>query len=130
MSNTADKNKLIHPSLCKYRDEVDYVNKLLTIYSTVTMSKEAQLRKFEKDVLNYYMRFGYSSKTKKRIHEESGKSSDTITQATFYLKKKGYLIDSRTNMSKKNLNKDLKLLKDNFIDGDKKILAIGFKRKE
>jgi hypothetical protein len=71
------------------------------------MDEKNQLRKFEKDVLNYYMRFGYSTETKK----------------------KKYLIDSKTNMSKKKLNKDLQILKDNFIDGKKKVLAIGFKRK-
>jgi biotin operon repressor len=123
------RDKLVFPNLCRYKNEIDYVDKLITIYSTIAMGRGEQLRKFEKEVLNYYMRFGYNSGTKKRITEDLGKSSETITQATFYLKKKGYLVDSRTNMSKKKLSKGLQEIKDNFIDGDKKILAIGFKRK-
>jgi len=130
MPNTADKNKLVFPNLCRYKNEIDFVDKLITIYSTISMKKDQQLRKFEREVLSYYMRFGYSSETKKRITEELGKSADTITQANFYLKKKGYLTDSNTNMSKKRLAKDLQDIKDNFIDGEKKILAIGFKRKQ
>lgn len=129
MSTAANKNQLIHPYRCTYKHQIDFVDKLITIYSTIAMDEKNQLRKFEKDVLNYYMRFGYSTETKKKITEDLGKSPDTITQATFYLKKKKYLVDSKTNMSKKKLNKDLQMLKDNFIDGKKKVLAIGFKRK-
>jgi hypothetical protein len=126
---SVDKSNLIHPYRCTYKHEVDFVDKLITIYSTIAMDEENQLRKFEKDVLNYYMRFGYSPETKKKITQALGKSPETITQATFYLKKKKYLVDSKTNMSKKKLNKDLQIIKDNFIDGKKKVLAIGFKRK-
>lgn len=129
MSNQKDKDKLIHPTLCHYKNEIDFVDKLITIYSVISMSAENQLRKFEKDVLNYYMRFGFSTETKKKIEAVEGKSSETITQATFYLRKKGYLVNSKTNMSKKTLNKDLRILKEEFIDGKKKILAIGLKRK-
>lgn len=129
MSSSDKKDKLVFPSLCRYKNEIDYVDKLITIYSVAKMGKDEQLRKFEKEVLNYYMRFGYSTETKKIITEDLGKSPDTITQATFYLKKKGYLVDSKTNMSKKRLSKGLQEIKDDFIDGSKKILAIGFKRK-
>lgn len=128
MSSSAKRKELMHPLICNYKNEIEFVDKLITIYSTVAMKADKQLRKFEKDVLNYYMRFGFSTNTKKIIQSELGKTPDTITQATFYLKKKGYLVDSRTNMSKKNLNKDLQALKESFIDGDKKILAIGLKR--
>ena len=118
----------MHPLICSYKNEIDFVDKLITIYSVILMKDSGKLRKFEKDVLNYYIRFGYSSNTKKIITKELGKSPDTITQATFYLKKKGYLVDSRTNLSKKNLNKDLQTIRDAFIDGNKKILVVGFKR--
>lgn len=128
MSSSAKRKELMHPLIYNYKNEIEFVDKLITIYSTVAMKADKQLRKFEKDVLNYYMRFGFSTNTKKIIQSELGKTPDTITQATFYLKKKGYLVDSRTNMSKKNLNKDLQALKESFIDGDKKILAIGLKR--
>ena len=120
--------ELMHPLMCRFKNEMDFVDKLLVIYSTVAMSQDNQLRKFEKDVLNFYMRYGCSTETKKKITEELGKTPETITQATFYLKKKGYLLDSRTNMSKKTLNKDLQALRKNLIDGQKPFLLIGLKR--
>lgn len=122
-------NDLMHSDFCVYKNEIDFVDKLLTVYSVIKMDAKNQLRNFEKHVLSYYIRFGYSTETKKRINKELGKSSDTITQATFYLSKKGYLVPSKTNHSQKKLNRDLQRLRDNFIAGDKKILAIGFKRK-
>lgn len=130
MSETNLKNLQMYPLICNYKDSIDFVDKLLTIYSVIAMDKDSQLRKFEKDVLAYYIRFGYSSNTKKMIEGDLGKSSETITQATFYLKKKGYLVDSKTNMSRKNLNKDLQRLRDNFINSNSKLMAVGFKRKK
>lgn len=121
-------NKLMHPNLCKFKNQIDFVDKLISIYSVMFLNEKTKLRKFEKDVLNFYMRFGYSTATKKKIQTELGKSAETITQATFFLKQKKCLIDSKTNFSNKRLCKELQDFKDNFIDGDKKILAIGFKR--
>lgn len=129
MSNQDTRNKIIHPSLCRYKNEIDFVDKLISIYSITSKKSDEQIRKFEKDVLIYYMRFGYSSDTKKKISIALKKSLETITQATFFLKEKGYLVDSKSNFSRKELCKDLQEMKDNFLDGDKKILAIGFKRK-
>lgn len=120
---------LIHADFCHYKNQIDYVNKLITIYSITKMDMDNQLRTFEKDVLNYYMRFGYSTDTKKLIRKNLGKNLDTITQATFYLSKKGYLVQSKKNFSQKELNKDLERIRRNFILGDKKILSIGFKLK-
>lgn len=123
------KEKIIYADVCIFKNEIDFVDKLLSVYSITKMDSKNQLRDFEKDVLNYYIRFGYSTETKKRINKELKKSKDTITQATFYLSKKGYLIPSKTNLSQKKLNPDLQRIKSGFIDGDKKILALGFKRK-
>jgi hypothetical protein len=130
MSHVLQKNKdIVYADWCVYKNEIDFVDKLLDIYSVVKMDSDNQLRKFEKDVLSYYIRFGYSTETKKMINKKLDKSKATITQATFYLSKKGYLIPSKTNLSQKKLNSDLQRLRDSFIDGNKKILALGFKRK-
>ena len=102
MSNISPKEEIIHADFCLYKNQIAYVDKLITIYSIIKMDKDSQLRNFEKDVLNYYLRFGYSTDTKKKIREIEKKSLDTITQATFYLKKKGYLIQSKTNFSQKS----------------------------
>jgi len=123
------KEDIVYADWCVYKNEIDFVDKLLDIYSAIKMDNDSRLRKFEKDVLSYYIRFGYSTETKKMINKKLNKSQATITQATFYLSKKGYLIPSKTNLSQKKLNIDLQRLRDSFIDGNKKILALGFKRK-
>lgn len=120
---------IIHADHCIYKNQIDFVDKLLVIYSAIKMDKDNQLRNFEKDVLNYYVRYGYSTETKKRAQKELKKSLDTITQATFYLTKKKYLLSSKNNFSQKVLNKDLERIRENFLLGNKKIMAIGFKRK-
>lgn len=130
MQHSLEKHEdIVYADWCVYKNEIDFVDKILSIYSIVKMDNNNQLRKFEKDVLSYYIRFGYSTETKKRIKRELSKSKETITQATFYLSKKGYLIPSKTNMSQKKLNADLDRLRKGFMDGQKKILALGFKRK-
>lgn len=129
MANVKSKNDIIFPSFCYYESEVDYVNIIITVYAATHMDDGNQLRPFEKDVLNYYVRFGYDTATKKRAQKELGKSYATITQATFFLAKKGYLINSRHNLSKKKLNKDLEKLREGFLNGDKKVWALGFRRK-
>lgn len=130
MEHTLKKNEdIVYADWCIYKNEIDFVDKMLTIYSVVKMDEDNQLRRFEKDALNYYIRFGYSTNTKKLIEKQLKKSTATITQATFYLSKKGYLIPSKTNLSQKKLNNDLQRLRDGFINGKKKILALGFKRK-
>ena len=131
MSESLIKNKdKILSDFCIYKNEIDFVDKLVSLYAIIEMGPECQLRNFEKVILIYYMRFGYSSETKKRAEKELKKSYDTITQATFYLSRKGYLIPSKTNLSKKSLNMDLQRIRDGFINGNKKIYAIGFKRKD
>tara|TARA_R100000656_G_scaffold123143_4_gene99375 strand:- start:758 stop:1174 length:417 start_codon:yes stop_codon:yes gene_type:complete len=130
-------NEIILSDFCIYKNEVDFVDKLLSIYSAMNSSKPtkkdkdktSQLRQFEKDVLIYYIRFGYSTETKKRISKELGKTLDSVTQANFHLTNKGYLVSSKTNHSNKKLNKEMQRIRDGFILGNKKILAIGFKRK-
>jgi len=129
MTKTGFREEIIHADSCIYKNQIDYVDKLISIYAIIKMDKDNQLRQFEKDVLNYYVRFGYSTETKKRAKKELRKSTETITQATFYLTKKGYLTQSKTNYSLKVLNKDLQRLRNNFLLGQKKIIAIGFKFK-
>jgi hypothetical protein len=122
-------DKLSLADRCFYKNEIDLVDKLLSIYSITKKDKKQQLRKFEKDVLNYYMRFGYSPETKKKLIEDLKKSSDSITQATFYLTKKGYLVQNERNFAKKSLSKDLLRFSEAFVSGDKVMLVLAFKRK-
>lgn len=123
------RNSIIHGGVCSYKNKVDYVDRIILTYSVTSMTPDNQLRKFEKEVLNYYMRFGYSTETKKKAQKGLKKNYEAITQATFHLSKKGYLITSKTNLSNKNLNKELIEIKKNLIDGNHKVMAVIFKRK-
>lgn len=130
MSNSlAERKDIIHADFCFYKNEIDLVDKLISVYSIIKMDAASQLRNFEKEVLNYYVRFGYSTETKKKINKLTNKSDATITQTTFHLSKKGYLVQSKNNHSQKKLNVDLQRMRKAFIEGDKKIWAIGYKRK-
>jgi len=126
---TPTLSELMFPSMCRYKNEVDFIDKLVSIFAIINLKEGEKLRNFEKDVLNYYVRYGYSRTTKKLITEELGKSPATITQATFYLKKLGFVVDSKTNFSDKHLCEDLQSISDALLKGNKHILAIGLKRK-
>lgn len=120
-----------------FKNEVDLVNKILSIYS---LTKENdlpakgskfdsfKLRKFEKDVLNYYIRYGYADETKKMIEEDMGKKPNAITQVDFLLKEKGYLEDLPNNYRMKKLNDSLEQIRKQFILDKRKIYALHFKK--
>lgn len=128
--NLQGKKDIIQADFCVYKNDIEYVDKLISIYSIIKMDADKQLRDFEKEVLNFYVRFGYSTETKKKIKKTLKKTDASITQANFHLSKKGYLVPSKRNLSQKNLNPDLQRIHDNLVSGKKKIWAIGFKRKK
>lgn len=119
------------------QNEVDLVNKILAIYS-LTKENDVppkgskidnyKLRKYERDVLNYYVRYGYSPETKKMIEEDMGKKSNAITQVDFTLKEKGYLEDKKNNYRDKKLNPYLEDIRKKFILEKKRVYAIHFKK--
>lgn len=116
-----------YTNYCHYKNEVDLVNKLLSIYSIV--KKDGDLRDFEKKVLNYYIRKGYSSETKKQISKELNLKDRNLNQTNYHLTKKGYLKQSSRNQKHKKLNKELQEIRDLFIEGKIKVYTIGFKQK-
>lgn len=120
-----------------FKNEVDLVNKLLSIYSLTKENdippKDAKfdsykLRKYERDVLNYYIRYGYSPETKKIIEEDMGKKSNAVTQTDFSLKEKGYLLDLENNYRMKKLNPYLEEIRRKFIVEKKRAYALHFKK--
>ena len=50
MSIVGFREDIIHADSCLYKNQIDYVDKLITIYSVIKMDKDCQLRQFEKDV--------------------------------------------------------------------------------
>jgi hypothetical protein len=103
----------------KYKNQVDLVDKLLKIYD---LSKEyslddnkRNLRNFERQVLNYYIRHGYSKETKNLIEKDTGKKLNAIVQIDFLLKESGYLEDMENNYRMKKLNPYLEKIRQDFI---------------
>lgn len=120
-----------------YKNEVDLVNKLLTMYSLTKENdvpkpgskiENFKLRTFERDVLNYYVRYGYSEETKQMIAEDMGKKSNAITQTDFHLKEKGYLEDLENNYRMKRLNPYLEEIRRKFILEKRRVYAVHFKK--
>ena len=121
------QGKDFYTNYCSYKNEVDLVNKLLTIYSIV--KKNNDLRNFEREVLNYYIRKGYSTGTKNQIKKELGKKARNLNQTNYHLKRKGYLKQSSKNQKDKKLNKELEEIRKLFIEGKTRVYVIGFKQK-
>lgn len=122
-----EKKLSFYTNYCSFKNEVDLVNKLLSIYSIV--KKNGDLRDFEKKVLNYYIRKGYSTETKKQIVKELGLKQRNLNQTNYHLTNKGYLKQSTKNQKNKSLNKELQEIRDLFVQGKTRTYVIGFKQK-
>ena len=120
-------NKPIFFQYCEYKNEVDLVDKALSIYSII--KKDGNLRKFERNILNYYIRKGISEDTKETIKRELGTDPSNLTQANYYLRKKGYIVRDSKNHNKNKLCKDLESIRTSVILNKKRIYGIGFKQK-
>ncbi len=120
-------NKPIFFQYCEYKNEVDLVDKVLSIYSII--KKNDDLRKFERNILNYYIRKGISEDTRETIKRELGITAGNLTQANYYLRKKGYIVKDRNNHNKNKLCKDLQSVRTSIILNKKRIYGIGFKQR-
>lgn len=114
-----------------FKNEVDLIDKLLRIYD---LSKKEdpekphkQLRNFERQVLNYYIRYGYSKETKDLIQEDTGKKLNAIIQTDFLLKESGYLENLENNFRMKRLNPYLDKIREDFIKKKNRVYGIHFK---
>lgn len=122
-----EKKPQFYTNYCSYKNEVDLVNKLLSIYSIV--KKNGDLRDFERKVLNYYIRKGYSTETKDQIRKELGLKQRNLNQTNYHLTNKGYLKQSTKNQKNKSLNKELQEIRDLFVQGKTRAYVVGFKQK-
>jgi hypothetical protein len=117
----------------KFTTEFELIEKLLRIYDiskpTVVdkSGKEVKLRKFQMDVLKYYMRYGYSKETKNIVEKDTGKTLNNIVQIDYHLKEAGYLIDMENNFRMKKLNPQLELIRASFIEKKNRVYGIAFK---
>ena len=108
-----------------YKSDLDKIEKILTIYSTV---KEIKFRDFEKDVLKYYLAYGYNKETQEMIMEDLGKSDVNIRVTDTWLRKNGFLNLGVNNKRKSSLSKDMEMMRKDFILDKKDVYALIFKR--
>ena len=108
-----------------YKSDLDKIEKILTIYSTV---KEIKFRDFEKDVLKYYLVYGYNKETQEMIMEDLGKSDVNIRVTDTWLRKNGFLNLGVNNKRKSSLSKDMEMMRKDFILDKKDVYVLIFKR--
>lgn len=108
-----------------YKSDLDKIEKILTIYSIV---KEIKFRDFEKDVLKYYLVYGYNKETQEMIMEDLGKSDVNIRVTDTWLRKNGFLNIGVNNKRKSSLSKDMEMMRKDFILDKKDVYALIFKR--
>lgn len=108
-----------------YKSDLDKIEKILTIYSIV---KEIKFRDFEKDVLKYYLVYGYNKETQEMIMEDLGKSDVNIRVTDTWLRKNGFLNLGVNNKRKSSLSKDMEIMRKDFILDKKDVYALIFKR--
>ena len=110
-----------------YKSDLDKIEKILTIYSIV---KEIKFRDFEKDVLKYYLAYGYNKETQEMIMEDLGKSDVNIRVTDTWLRKNGFLNLGVNNKRKSSLSKDMEMMRKDFILDKKDVYALIFKREQ
>lgn len=104
---------------CNYSHDLQKLEKVLTIYS---ICKDKPIRPFEKKVLIYYLKFGYSPETKKIIVEDTGKRPEYVNTTNTFLREKGFLVENRYEEC--HLSPDMEMLKKFFVEENKKIYVV------
>lgn len=120
-------NKPIFFQECEFKNEIDLVDKALNIFSVI--KKNDNLRPFERNILNYYIRKDISDETKEIIKKELDINSANLTQGNYYLRKKGYIVKDTKNHNNNKLCKELQMLRDSLIINKKRLYCVGFKMK-
>ena len=108
-----------------YRNEIDLIDKILRVYS---ITQEVPLRNFERLILIYYIRNGYSKETKEFIKEDTGKKDGDIRVADVHLREKGYLMNHPNNLRMSVLSPDMESIRKSFITDKKELYVLLFKK--
>jgi hypothetical protein len=108
-----------------YRSDVEKIDRVLQVYSAI---KGIQLREFEKNVLKYYLVYGYCSETKKTVMEDLGIKDGNIRVVDTHLREKGFLNHGKTNQRKSTLSIDMEQLRQSFVIDNKDYYVLTFKR--
>lgn len=100
----------------EYTTDIDLLDKIITIYSLV---QKQVLTEQEKNVLRYYLNFGYSKQVKDSILLGLDINDKHLTQINHHLQRKNYLLRHPTNFKEKVVSDVLLNMKNMFIGATK-----------
>lgn len=109
-----------------YKNDIEKIDKILKVYS---ITQDKPLRNFERLILIYYIKHGYSKQTKKHIQEDTGKKEGDIRVADVHLREKGYLHHTENNMRMSKLSADMESIRQSFVVSKKEIYVLVFSKK-
>lgn len=105
-------------------NDLEVIDKVLTIYSVV---KDIKLRPFERLVLKYYIKYGYTEEAKEYIIEDANKKRTDIKAVDFLLREKNFLIHLTTNNHDSRLSEDMEIIRKHFVLGSSNVYLVSFK---
>lgn len=104
--------------------DLEVVDRVLTIYSTM---KDKKLRPFERLVMKYYIKYGYTEEAKEYLREDVGRKQSDIKTTDSLLREKGFLIQSETNKRMSELSEDMEVIRKHFVLGTSSVYLVSFK---
>ena len=120
----------IHRNIAKYNNEIELVDKILSIYTIAKYEEKDRLKAYEKNILNYYIRKGITEETLENVCEDRGIKKNYLHKINKDLRDKGYLKASETNYRKFHLNSELEDIRENFINKKFKDYWIKFSKSD
>lgn len=147
---SSPKNQQLYIMSIPFRNDLSLLKDVLTLYSTIeninmsnsedsptgdfsTKKTSMYLRPRLVEVLLHYVNSGYSNETKKKIKRILNIDTKNLNQINSELTKKGYLVRYGINDRNRELNTNLKVLRDYFLESsnadspDKKIKLLGIR---
>lgn len=120
------KSGVKFPSLTgSYETDLDLIESILDVYS---LMKGIKLRTYEKLVMKYYIKYGYSTEVRDMVSEDIDKSINNVKVAETSLRKLGFLKKGTRNERKTELSDDMESLRRQFVIEKKRVLALLFKK--
>lgn len=108
----------------KVDTDLEKIEKVLSVYSIM---KNIKLRPFERLVLKYYIKYGYSDEAKEFLIEDENRKKSDLKNADFELRSKGFIVQSSKNNRSSELSVDMESIRKHFVIGNSDIYLISFK---
>lgn len=110
------KEFAVHRNISKFKNEIELIDKILSIYTIAKYEEKMRLRPYEKNILIYYVRKGINEETLANVCEDRKIEKNYLHKINKDLRDKGYLVTSETNYRKFHLNDELEDIRENFIN--------------